>query len=104
VHQLFKVLVGCRDHSDIDRHRGDSAERFDHFFLQDAQQPDLHCGRDIGDLIEEYCPFVGPDKSSWFFSARIGKGTSQVPEQFRLEQGVGQGAAIDGDEGRLAAV
>src|SRR5207244_13077262 len=66
--------------------------------LQHAQQLDLHGGGGLADLVEEDRAAIGLLKEPALLADGAGERAALVAEQLRLEQGLRQGAAIDGDE------
>src|SRR5580700_7477429 len=52
-HQLFEILMRCRDHADVDLNGLRATHRLEAPLLKHAQQLDLNLERNIPDLIEE---------------------------------------------------
>ena len=66
--------------------------------LQRAQQLDLHAGRDLADFVEQQRPAVGRLEQARAVLRRAGERAARVAEELALEQGLGDGAAVDRDE------
>jgi hypothetical protein len=100
---LFQVAVGGADDAHVDGD-GPRAAHAHHFALfQHAQQPRLQGQRHFADFVEEEGAVVGRlEQARMAAPARAREGPFLVAEQLRLQQGLGDGAAIDGDEGRFA--
>ncbi|PMQ18471.1 hypothetical protein JaAD80_00005 [Janthinobacterium sp. AD80] len=101
---LFQVAVRGADDAHIDGD-GPCAAHAHHFALfQHAQQPRLQGQRHFADFIEEQGAMVGRlEQARMAAPARAREGAIFVAEQFRLQQGFGDGAAIDGQEGAVGA-
>jgi hypothetical protein len=72
--------------------------------LQNAQQADLHVRLDAADFVQEDGALVGQFETPRLLFDRPGKGPLLVTEQLALDQVVGDGGAVDLDEGRLGAM
>jgi hypothetical protein len=72
-------------------------------FLQRAQQLGLQRQRQLADLVQEDGAAVGQLEPAGAFTMAAGEGAAFVAEQFALEQRLGNGGAVDLDEGRVAA-
>src|SRR5579863_5747179 len=103
-HHRLEVAVGRGDQAHVDRHIRGTPERPYLALLQDAQQLHLHHRAGLADFVEEERPaarrFDDP------LTIRVGAGESplEVAEQLAFEQRLRKGAAVDGDEGALAAL
>ena len=95
----FQVAVGGADHAHIDRH-GPRAAHAHHFaFFKDAQQSRLQAQGHLADLVEKQRAAIGRlEQARVATAARAGEGAVLVAEQFRFQQRLGNGPAIDGDE------
>src|SRR5581483_3518754 len=101
--QLDHVAVGGRDQAEVDLDRLLGADGVDLALLQGAQQLHLRVERQLPDLVEEQRAAVGLLELADALVHRTGEGAPLVPEQDALDQVLGDGAAVDGDEGpRLA--
>ncbi len=84
-----EVLVGGRQHPDIDAPLLVFADPADLPFLEDAQQLDLHRGRHFSDLVEEDRPAFGLLEQTLAIADGAGKRTGLVPEELAFEQRLG---------------
>ena len=93
------------DQADVDLDRGLTAERDHLALLQHAQQPRLQVERHVADLVEEQRAAVRlQDLAARALAAGAGEGARLVPEQFALDQRLGDRRAVDGDKGLVSAV
>ena len=99
--QLDHVAVGGRDQAEVDLDRLLGADRIDLALLQRAQQLDLGVERQLADLVEEQRAAVGFLELADALVDGAGERALLVAEQDALDQVLGDGAAVDGDE-RLA--
>ncbi len=67
--------------------------------MQNPQEPDLHCRRNISDLIEKDRATFGNREASRFVALRIGECAGLVTEELGLEEGIGECTAIDRHKG-----
>jgi hypothetical protein len=95
--------VSRGDDPEIDADRLGGADRADFAFLQDPEQRDLRLRRQLGDLVEEQGATVGAADQAVAIVLGAREGAAPVAEQLALDQGAGQGAAVDGDEAAAAA-
>ena len=93
-------MAEIEPHVDLDRLA--RADRLDLALLDRAQQLDLRGQRQLADLVEEQRAAVGLDELAGVAFGRAGEGALLVAEQDRLDEIVGDRAAIDRDE-RLGA-
>ena len=77
--------------------------RSKHPFLQHAQQLDLHGQAHVADFVEEQRAALGQLEAPLAGGNGAGECALLVAEQFALEQVGGNGAAVDSDEGPVAA-
>src|SRR5690606_28661635 len=101
--QLLEVLVGGGDEPDVDRLGPLVADTLNLAFLQHAQEFELQQRRDIADLVQEQRSAIGRLKQSDLVLHGAGEGALHVPEQFTFEQRLGNGGAVDSNEGALPA-
>ena len=87
--------------STLDRALG--ADGIDLAVLQGAEQLHLHVERQLADLVEEERAAVGLDELAGPLLGGAGEGALLVAEQDALDEVLGDGAAIDGDEGLAGA-
>ena len=93
--------MGGRDDPHVDLHRLRRADRPHLLLLQHAQQLDLQRQRHVADLVEENGAAAGRLEQPLVVGGRASERTLDVAEQLRLEQLLGDRAAVDRDE-RLA--
>ena len=67
--------------------------------LERPQELDLHARRDLADLVQQQRPAVGRLEQARPVLGRAGEGAARVSEELALEQRLGDGAAVDRDEG-----
>ena len=93
---VFEVDVRGGDHPDIEADPFVAAQPLDLFLLEHSQQFRLHRKRHIADLIKKNRPVVRRFEFPHAPLHGSGERPFDVPEQFGLEQGLGNGAAIHG--------
>jgi hypothetical protein len=93
-----QIHLRCRDEPHIDGDRAGSSHAHDLVRLEDAEELRLDRGRNVVDIVEEDRAATGELEQSRLGveSARIG--AALVPEDFALEQFVGNRGERDGDE------
>src|SRR4051794_21708168 len=91
------------DDSRVDGNRLASADSLDHTLLKEAQQLDLKRQRNVADLVEEQSPALRQLDLADVRLDRAGKCAALVTEELGLEQVLGDGGAVDGDELAFAA-
>ena len=101
---FFKVAMGGGNDADIDGNTGSGADALDLAFLQDAEELGLKGEGDVADFVEKERAIVGLLESSNAQLIGPGEGAFFVTEQFAFEEVVGNGGAVDGDEGAMGAV
>ena len=100
VDQLGQAPIGCRDDTDIDAMRSVAAHSLHRKILNGAEQLRL-CGRgQVGHLVEKQRTSIGVLELAPP-PANAGRGPLLDAEQLRLEQGLDDRGAVDGDERRL---
>ena len=102
-HQLGQVLVGGEDEA---RAQGDElvrAQAAELHLLQNAQQLDLGEEAEVADFVEEERAVGGLLEVAFAGADRTGEGAFLVAEELGFDQGLGNGAAGDGDERLLGA-
>jgi hypothetical protein len=72
--------------------------------LEHAQELHLEVGRHLRELVEEERSAVGLLEEPLLVAHGAGERALDVSEDLRLEQGLGQGAAVDGEEGAVRAL
>ena len=103
LHLDLEVAVGGGEDADVDRLGAGVADAHHHLLLQRAQDLDLQRQRHLADLVEEQGAAVGRLEAARLVADGAGEGAAHVAEQLRLEQVLGDGAAVDGDERALGA-
>ncbi len=102
-HHLFQVGVRRRDDPDVHGYGPVLPEALERPFLQNAQQLHLRGQRDVAHLVEEDRAAGRLLEPAFPLLDRAGEGAPLVAEQLRLEQRLGEGGAVDGDEGAVRA-
>ena len=100
---FFEVAVRGGDDAHVALARDVAADALVDALLQDAQQLHLHRQAHVADLVEEQRAALGDLETALAGGDGAGERALLVAEQFGLEELGGNGAAIDGDEGTLAA-
>ena len=98
LHVGDQVAVGRGDQPHVDLDRLARADRLDLAFLDRAQELHLRGRRQFADLVEEQRAACGFDELADVAVGGAGEGALLVAEQDRLDEIVGDGAAIDRDE------
>jgi hypothetical protein len=102
-HHHSQILVRGADDARVDGNLGAPADPFDHPLLDEAQQLGLQGHRHVADLVEEEGAAVGHFNLAQSLLAGAGEGALLVAEQLALEQVLGNGRAVDGDEAPVLA-
>ncbi|MNH12972.1 hypothetical protein D3C79_725290 [compost metagenome] len=104
-HHRRKIAMGRADHLDIHPLPPRRAQRR-HFALgQHAQQPGLQVERHIADLVEEQRATVGLlQQPLHALARRPGERPGDIAEQLALDQGFGNGRAVQRDKGPCSAL
>ena len=96
---FVEIAIGGGDHAHVDGNFAGAAHRTHGALLQHAQQFDLHGQRHLADFVEEDGAAVGDFEQAALVLVGSGESALQIAEQFALEQRLGKGSAVDGDEG-----
>jgi hypothetical protein len=99
-HQLFQILVGRGDDSDIDFDDIGAADSLNLALLKNSKQFYLSARRRLPDLVEKQRASVGELKNTFFEPDRASKGTLFMAKKLAFEQGQRQRSTVDGD-GRI---
>jgi len=99
---ILELVIGGGDQADIDFDGAGAAEAHEGAFLEDAQDFGLHAGGHVTDFIQKNGATAGALEQALFAAAGIGKGSGLVTEELALQEGVGQGGAINFEQGRAA--
>ena len=94
----FQVAVRGGQDAHVDGDFLLAADRPDLALLQGPQQLGLHRQRHLADLVEKQRPALGLREEPLAVVAGVGEGPLDVPEQLALQQRVGQGRDVHGDE------
>ncbi len=93
--------MGGRDHADIDLNRRGAADAIELAVLQYAQQAGLQVRRHVADFIQKQRAAVGLLEAALALGSSAGKRAALVAEELGLQQILGDGCGVDGDEGFL---
>ena len=102
-HQGLQIPVGGREDAQVDPLTGGGAERLELALLEYAQQFHLEGRAGFADLVEQDGAALGQGEVAGLVPLGAGEGAGLVAEQLGFEQGVGQGAAVDGHERPVTA-
>jgi len=94
--------VGGGDDADVDVDGGVGADADDLALLEDAEELDLGGEGHVADFVEQEGAAVGVLEASESGFGGAGEGALGVAEELALEDALGQGAAVEGDEAALA--
>ena len=95
----LEVAVGRGDDAHVDLDRLGRPDAPDLALLQDAQELNLHLRADLADLVEEQRAALGLLEEPALRRAGPRERAALVAEELALQDGLGQGAAVDRDEG-----
>ena len=99
---LLEVAVGRGDDAHVDLDRLLAADALELALLEHAQDLDLHVLVDLADLVEEEGALVGELEAAALAGLGPGEGALLVAEELALEEALGEGGAVDLDEGPVA--
>src|ERR1700687_1570580 len=102
IDHVFEILVGGGHAPKVDFDNLIAADTGDLALLQYAQQIGLGLQADIPDFVEKYSAAFRDFEFSLLAVLRPGEGAFLVAEEFALQQRLGQGAAVDNDQGMKA--
>src|SRR6185312_6356130 len=94
-HLAHEVAVRRADEADVDEARLEAAHAGHLAALEDAQELRLHLQGELGDLVEEEGAAVGHLEQAGLGLDGASEGAALVPEELALEEGVGEGGAVD---------
>jgi hypothetical protein len=103
-HLLLQVTVGGGDDAHVGLDGPGGAHGHDLPLLEGAEQLDLEGGRHLADLVQEEGAAAGGHQEAVLVPDGAGEGSLHVAEELGLQQALGEGAAVDGDEGAVGAV
>ncbi|MNO62695.1 hypothetical protein D3C76_533760 [compost metagenome] len=99
----LQIDMGCRQHPYIHGDRLATANPFDVFFLEEAQQARLQLKGQIADLVEKQRAAVSRFDPPDLALMGAGKGPLLMAKQFGLDQVLGNRPAVDRDKGFAVA-
>ncbi len=98
LHLLFQVPVGGRHHPNVHLDGADAAHPLEFHLLEHPQELDLEALGHFRHFIHEQGAAVSQFEPALAHGHGVGKGAPFVAEEFALQQGFGQGAAVDRNE------
>ena len=99
VDERAEVLVGGGDDPRVGEAVADVADASELASLEDSEELALAAGRHLGDLVEEQGAVVGQLEAAGAVLVCSCERAFGVAEQLALEEGFGEGSAVDGLEG-----
>src|SRR5581483_6198547 len=102
--QVDEATVRRRDQAEVDADRPAGADRVDLAVLQRPEELDLDVRRQLADFVEKQRSAMRFAELADMLFRGAGKGALLVTKKNALDEIVGDGAAIDGDEGPRAPV
>ena len=99
LHLRREVAIGGGHQADIELPGARAPHAFKLALLQDAQELGLQLRRQLADLIEKDGAAFGHLELALLLRHGAGEGSLLVPEQLAFQQCLGEGGAVDGDEG-----
>jgi hypothetical protein len=97
--RALEIYAGGSDERDIDGFGPGAAEATNRAVLKDRQELALEGRGQEADLVEEKGAAVGGLKEAGLGLASVSEGATLVPEQLGFEERLGDGGAVDIDEG-----
>jgi hypothetical protein len=101
--ERFEIAIGGGDDAAVDLAWPNAAQAGDLAVLDHAQQLGLHRQGHLADLVEEHGATVGGLEQTLFALHGASKRALFVAKELCLERGLGQGRAVDADEGAFLA-
>src|SRR5258705_6882246 len=98
---LLQIAVGRRDETDVGAERRRATDTFVLALLDDAEELGFDRGRQLADLVEEQRAARGQLEAAALEPVGSREGATLGPEELRLDERLGHGRAVDGDEGTL---
>src|SRR5258705_1206332 len=92
-----------RDHARVDAHRSIRADRLHGLLLERAQELRLRRERELAELVEDERAARRFDERALAIALGAGERAAHVAEQMRIDEALGDPAAIDDDERALAS-
>src|SRR5215813_4308599 len=97
-HVIGQIPIGRRHDPHVYAHGLAAAQPFELALLQDAQQHYLHLGRQLSDLVQKERAAVSLLEPPFATRHGAGESAALVTEQFRSQQGVRNGGAVEFDQ------
>jgi hypothetical protein len=98
-----EIPIGGGNHPDVGAQQSCAAESHELALFEHSQQLRLDGRRHLTDFVEEQDAAAGLFDPTGLGRDGAREGTPLVAEELRLEQLIGQGGAVDGDERTLTA-
>ena len=98
-----EVSVGGGDDAGIELEVAVAAYPLELAVLEGAEELGLHAERELADFVEEDDAAVGGFEEAGLLHFCVGEGAPFVAEEGALDEGLGDGGAVDFDEGLFAA-
>ena len=92
-----EIAVGGGDDPDVDGARGRRAQRKNLPRVEDAQQPGLHLGRGVSDLVEKQHAAIGTRKQA-VARRRSAEGALCMPEELPFDERRREGREVHGNK------
>lgn len=102
-HLGAQVLVAGADDAHVHGQLGNGADRAHGTLLNGTQQLGLHAQGQVADFIEEQGAASGGLEEAFAVVLRTGEGAFAITKELGLQQLLGDGAAVDGNEGLVLA-
>ncbi len=102
--RVFQVLIGGGDDAHVGLDGLVAAHPLEFFLLEHPQQPHLDVQADGADLVQKKRAFVGQFEFAQLLLDGAGKRSFFVAEQLAFDEVLGQGRAVDLDEGAVGAL
>ena len=97
-HFFFEVAVGGGHHPDVHLDGAGAPHPFELHLLEDPEELDLEALGHLGDFVHEQGAVVGQFEAAFAHGHGVGEGAALVAEELALQEGFGEGGAVDGDE------
>ncbi len=94
-HFALEIAIRRRNDPHVGLAAAARTERLELALLKHPQELGLHVARQLADLIEEDGALLGHGKAPFAALCRAGEGAALVPEELALDQGGGDGGAVD---------
>ena len=101
--RAFEVAVRGGEDTHVGAEFGAATDAAELALFEDAQELGLHVDFHLADFVEEEGATFGQLEASGAALVGTGEGSALVTEQFTFDQGIGNGGAVEDDEGAVAA-